>query len=88
MATLVVNKLRGGLKLQLLKLLVLVIEEKQCWKILLFSEAKLLVKIWGLLENVTLDMLGTSKRVVVDKENTTIVQGAGKKKDIEGRCIK
>merc|ERR1711916_52082 len=38
------------------------------------------------LENVTLEMLGTAKRVVVDKENTTIVQGAGKKKDIEGRC--
>ena len=37
------------------------------------------------LENVTLDMLGTAKEVVVDKENTTIVQGAGKK-DIEGRC--
>merc|ERR1711916_419816 len=37
-------------------------------------------------ENVTWDMLGTAKRVVVDKENTTIVQGAGKKKDIEGRC--
>ena len=35
------------------------------------------------LENVTLDMLGTAKRVVVDKENTTIVQGAGKKKDID-----
>merc|ERR1711883_36512 len=34
----------------------------------------------------TLDMLGTAKRVVVDKENTTIVQGAGKKKEIEGRC--
>ena len=38
------------------------------------------------LENVTIDMLGTAKRIVVDKENTTIVQGAGKKKDIEGRC--
>ena len=38
------------------------------------------------LENVTLDMLGVAKRIVVDKENTTIVQGAGKKKDIEGRC--
>ena len=37
------------------------------------------------LENVNLEMLGTAKRVVVDKENTTIVQGAGKKKDIEGR---
>ena len=36
------------------------------------------------LENVTIDMLGTAKRIVVDKENTTIVQGAGKKKDIEG----
>merc|ERR1711959_237225 len=38
------------------------------------------------LENVTIDMLGNAKRVVVDKENTTIVQGAGKKKEIEGRC--
>ena len=45
------------------------------------------MKILGInLENVNLDMLGTAKRVVVDKENTTIVQGAGKKKDIEGRC--
>ena len=33
-----------------------------------------------------IDMLGTAKRIVVDKENTTIVQGAGKKKEIEGRC--
>merc|ERR1712022_43404 len=38
------------------------------------------------LENVNLEMLGTAKRIVVDKENTTIVQGVGKKKDIEGRC--
>ena len=38
------------------------------------------------LENVTIDMLGTAKRIVIDKENTTIVQGAGKKKEIEGRC--
>merc|ERR1711998_220792 len=38
------------------------------------------------LENVTIDMLGVAKRIVVDKENTTIVQGVGKKKDIEGRC--
>ena len=38
------------------------------------------------LENVTIDMLGSAKRIVVDKENTTIVQGAGKKKEIEGRC--
>jgi chaperonin GroEL len=37
------------------------------------------------LENVTLDMLGTAKKVLIEKENTTIVDGAGKKKDIEGR---
>ncbi|MBV8409459.1 MAG: chaperonin GroEL, partial [Alphaproteobacteria bacterium] len=38
------------------------------------------------LENVTLDMLGKAKKVIVEKENTTIVDGAGKKADIEGRC--
>jgi chaperonin GroEL len=38
------------------------------------------------LENVTLDMLGKAKKVVIDKDNTTIVDGAGKKKEIEGRC--
>jgi chaperonin GroEL len=38
------------------------------------------------LENVTLDMLGKAKTVVIDKENTTIVDGSGKKKEIEGRC--
>ena len=38
------------------------------------------------LENVTLDMLGQAKRVRVEKENTTIIDGAGKKDDIEGRC--
>jgi chaperonin GroEL len=38
------------------------------------------------LENVTLDMLGTAKRVRIDKDNSTIIDGAGKKKDIEARC--
>src|SRR5690606_2113168 len=38
------------------------------------------------LENVTLDMLGKAKKVVITKEETTIVDGAGKKKEIEGRC--
>jgi chaperonin GroEL len=38
------------------------------------------------LENVKLDMLGRAKRVRIEKENTTIVDGAGKKKEIEGRC--
>src|SRR5262249_57992382 len=38
------------------------------------------------LENVTLDMLGRAKRVLIEKENTTIIGGAGKKKEIEGRC--
>src|SRR6202040_2362444 len=38
------------------------------------------------LENVTLDMLGKSKRIRVEKENTTVIDGAGKKDDIQGRC--
>src|SRR3546814_3186676 len=38
------------------------------------------------LESVTLDMLGQAKKVVIDKDNTTIVDGAGSKKDIEARC--
>src|SRR6185369_15243943 len=38
------------------------------------------------LENITLDMLGKAKRVVIGKEDTTIVSGAGKKQDIDGRC--
>src|SRR3974390_1837944 len=38
------------------------------------------------LENVTLDMLGKAKRIRVEKENTTIIDGAGKKEDIQGRC--
>src|SRR5438045_1693608 len=38
------------------------------------------------LENVTLDMLGTAKRVRIEKDTTTIIDGAGKKSDIEGRC--
>src|SRR6266536_1809153 len=59
LATLVVNKLRGGLKVA----------------------ADLGIK----LENVKLDMLGRAKRVMVEKENTTIVKGAGKKADIEAR---
>src|SRR3990167_3835098 len=38
------------------------------------------------LESVTLAMLGTAKKIMIDKDNTTIINGAGKKKDIEGRC--
>ena len=38
------------------------------------------------LENVTLAMLGTAKKVLIDKENTTVVEGAGKKADIQARC--
>ena len=38
------------------------------------------------LENVTMDMLGTAKKVIITKEETTVVEGAGKKKEIEGRC--
>ena len=88
LATLVVNKLRGGLKIAAVKAPGFGDRRKAMLEdIAILTGGQVISEDLGIkLENVTLDMLGTSKRLVVDKENTTIVQGAGKKKDIEGRC--
>ena len=88
LATLVVNKLRGGLKIAAVKAPGFGDRRKAMLEdIGILTGGQVISEDLGIkLENVTLDMLGTAKRIVVDKENTTIVQGAGKKKDIEGRC--
>merc|ERR1711904_147576 len=88
LATLVVNKLRGGLKIAAVKAPGFGDRRKAMLEdIAILTGGQVISEDLGIkLENVTLEMLGTAKRVVVDKENTTIVQGAGKKKDIEGRC--
>ena len=88
LATLVVNKLRGGLKIAAVKAPGFGDRRKAMLEdIAILTGGQVISEDLGIkLENVTLDMLGTAKRLVVDKENTTIVQGAGKKKDIEGRC--
>jgi len=88
LATLVVNKLRGGLKIAAVKAPGFGDRRKAMLEdIAILTGGQVISEDLGIkLENVTLDMLGTAKRIVVDKENTTIVQGAGKKKDIEGRC--
>ena len=88
LATLVVNKLRGGLKIAAVKAPGFGDRRKAMLEdIAILTGGQVISEDLGIkLENVNLEMLGTAKRVVVDKENTTIVQGAGKKKDIEGRC--
>merc|ERR1711985_107990 len=88
LATLVVNKLRGGLKIAAVKAPGFGDRRKAMLEdIAILTGGQVISEDLGIkLENVTLEMLGTAKRVVVDKENTTIVQGSGKKKDIEGRC--
>jgi len=88
LATLVVNKLRGGLKIAAVKAPGFGDRRKAMLEdIAILTGGQVISEDLGIkLENVTIDMLGTAKRIVIDKENTTIVQGAGKKKDIEGRC--
>ena len=88
LATLVVNKLRGGLKIAAVKAPGFGDRRKAMLEdIAILTGGQVISEDLGIkLESVTIDMLGTAKRIVVDKENTTIVQGAGKKKDIEGRC--
>ena len=87
LATLVVNKLRGGLKVAAVKAPGFGDRRKAMLEdIAVLTKGELISEELGIkLESVTLDMLGTAKRVEIDKENTTIVGGAGKKKDIEGR---
>ena len=87
LATLVVNKLRGGLKVAAVKAPGFGDRRKALLEdIATLCGGQTVSEDLGIkLENVTLDMLGRAKRVRIDKDNTTIVGGAGKKKEIEGR---
>ncbi len=87
LATLVVNKLRGGLKVVAVKAPGFGDRRKAMLEdIAILTAGQLISEDLGIkLENVTLDMLGKAKKVRVEKENTTIIDGTGKKKDIEGR---
>ncbi len=86
-ATLVVNKLRGGLKVAAVKAPGFGDRRKAMLEdIAILTGGQLISDDLGIkLENVTLQMLGRAKKVIIEKEKTTIVDGAGKKKDIEGR---
>ena len=88
LATLVVNKLRGGLKVAAVKAPGFGDRRKAMLEdIAILTGGQVISEDLGIkLENVTLDMLGQAKRVRCEKENTTIIDGAGKKEDIEGRC--
>jgi len=88
LATLVVNKLRGGLKVAAVKAPGFGDRRKAMLEdIAILTGGQVISEDLGIkLENVSIDMLGTAKRVLLTKEETTIVDGAGKKKDIEGRC--
>jgi chaperonin GroEL len=87
LATLVVNKLRGGLKVAAVKAPGFGDRRKDMLgDIAILTSAQEISEDLGTkLEAVTLEMLGTAKRVVIDKDSTTIIDGAGKKKDIEAR---
>ena len=88
LATLVVNKLRGGLKVAAVKAPGFGDRRKAMLEdIAILTGGQMISEDLGIkLENVTLDMLGKTKRILIEKENTTIVEGAGKKTDIVGRC--
>ena len=87
LATLVVNKLRGGLKIAAVKAPGFGDRRKAMLEdIAILTGGQVISEDVGIkLENVTLDMLGQAKKVSITKENTTIVDGAGKKAEIEGR---
>ena len=87
LATLVVNKLRGGLKVAAVKAPGFGDRRKAMLEdIAILTAGQLISEDLGIkLENITLDMLGRAKRVRIDKENTTIIGGAGKKPDIAAR---
>ena len=88
LATLVVNKLRGGLKICAVKAPGFGDRRKAMLEdIAILTGGQVVSEDLGIkLENVTLDMLGTAKKITITKEETTIVNGAGKKTDIQGRC--
>ena len=87
LATLVVNKLRGGLKVAAVKAPGFGDRRKAMLEdIAALTGGEVISEDLGIkLENVTLEMLGRAKRVRIDKENTTIIDGAGKKEDITAR---
>jgi chaperonin GroEL len=87
LATLVVNKLRGGLKVAAVKAPGFGDRRKAMLQdIAVLTGGQAISEDLGIkLDNVTLQMLGRAKKVTIDKENTTIVGGAGKKADIDGR---
>ena len=87
LATLVVNKLRGGLKIAAVKAPGFGDRRKAMLEdIAILTGGTVISEDLGIkLETVTLDMLGRAKKVSISKENTTIVDGAGEKSDIEGR---
>ena len=88
LATLVVNKLRGGLKVAAVKAPGFGDRRKAMLEdIAILTGGQVISEDLGIkLESVTLNMLGQAKRVLIEKENTTVVEGAGKKQDIVGRC--
>ena len=88
LATLVVNKLRGGLKVAAVKAPGFGDRRKSMLEDLaVLTGGQVISEDLGIkLENVTLDMLGTAKKVRIDKDSTTIIDGAGKKADIAARC--
>jgi chaperonin GroEL len=87
LATLVVNKLRGGLKVAAVKAPGFGDRRKAMLEdIAVLTSGTLIAEDLGIkLENVTLQMLGRAKRVRIEKENTTIIDGSGKKQDIQAR---
>ena len=87
LATLVVNKLRGGLKVAAVKAPGFGDRRKAMLEdIAVLTAGTMIAEDLGIkLENVTLQMLGRAKRVRIEKENTAIIEGTGKKQDIEGR---
>jgi chaperonin GroEL len=88
LATLVVNKLRGGLKVAAIKAPGFGDRRKAMLEdIAILTGGQVVSEDLGIkFENITLDMLGRAKKVRIDKENTTIIDGAGKKTRIESRC--
>jgi chaperonin GroEL len=88
LATLVVNKLRGGLKVAAVKAPGFGDRRKAMLEdMAILTGGQVISEDLGIkLENVTLDMLGKAKRIRIEKENTTIIDGSGAKDDIQGRC--
>ena len=88
LATLVVNRLRGGLKVAAVKAPGFGDRRKAMLEdMAVLTSGQVVSEDLGIkLENVTLDMLGQAKKIIITKEETTVVEGAGSKKEIQGRC--